>query len=339
MTINDTPGQQQHQRQQRRQQTIAIVGSGITGLTCAYILSTLPQQQGLDPIHVTVFETEPLVGMDAHSVNVPVKKETIQGEDPAGTRIGGASDTNGSVVSASPASTVNGDYVRLGTPPRAFSPSYYPHLWELYKHANIPVEAFDWSMSVSLFENPEPALYHSNMLIRLFGDTHIPASVSTVFRWATNPVVRSIVVDSTRFLTDIARDFPKDPSTPDFIGTKQKPHKESIETLREYIDRGGYSETYITHALLPMLSMVCTCSYEACLNYPVHVVAHYFNRSVTRNQYRTANGTLDAATRLLKSAKTIRLGCKVLRVSRAGATAKSSAVSGGGGVDVLERPT
>jgi predicted NAD/FAD-binding protein/ubiquinone/menaquinone biosynthesis C-methylase UbiE len=314
--------------------SIAVVGSGITGLACAYILSTIPQTQGQDPIHVTVFETEPLPGMDAHSVDLPVNKKgevdptsSVKGRTSALSKatndqlqIAGSiatqeqtpSDTQYEKVDSSNTNTKESQEpasIRLGAPPRAFSPNYYPHLWQLYKHASIAVEKFDWSMSLTPNNGLDASLFHSKMLWNVMNTgIFLPASLQVLQRWFGNSVVRAVIIDGRRFLAQVRSDFPPDQPI--------KPSEENMETLRDYLERHKLSETYIYNALLPMLSMICTCSYEACFEYPMHVVATYFNQSNTSNQYRTANGTWDTAHRLLENVHSVKLGAKVINVGR-----------------------
>jgi len=83
------------------QKRVAVVGSGIAGLTAAYLLSRKH--------HVTLFEREELLGMDAHS------------RDAYGAR--------------------------MDIPLRVFSESYYPNLCRLYQLLGIRYHPADYSFS------------------------------------------------------------------------------------------------------------------------------------------------------------------------------------------------
>ena len=67
-------------------------------------------------------------------------------------------------------------------------------------------------------------------------------------------------------------------------------------TFGEFIDAGGYSPTFVRGLLLPLLSMVCTCSFEAVRRYPCVPVLEYLR--VRSQQYHAKRGTAHTAARL-----------------------------------------
>ncbi len=89
---------------------VAIVGSGIAGLTSAWVLSRD------DNFDVTIIESEKSLGMDAHSFNLA--------EALPGSRDDGAQ--------------------RLDMPLRVFSESYYPNLTRLYAAAGVTFHPEDY---------------------------------------------------------------------------------------------------------------------------------------------------------------------------------------------------
>lgn len=92
---------------------IAIIGSGIAGLTFAW----LARQAG---IHVTLFESQPSLGMDAHSIDLPLVTEKGESEP-----------------------------VRVDVPPRMFNREDWPRLTGLYESLGVASEAVDASKSFS----------------------------------------------------------------------------------------------------------------------------------------------------------------------------------------------
>jgi predicted NAD/FAD-binding protein len=79
---------------------IAVIGGGIAGLSCGWLLS---QQH-----NVTLFEQQNLIGMDASSIDVNLSQ-------------------------LCPSSiTQEKNIVRVDVPLRVFSVSYYPNLTNLY---------------------------------------------------------------------------------------------------------------------------------------------------------------------------------------------------------------
>jgi hypothetical protein len=80
---------------------VAVIGSGVAGLSAAYLLSRKHE--------VHIFEREPTIGMDAHSLS-----------------------THGA---------------RMDIPLRVFSESYYPNLCNLYKLVGVQYDLADYSFS------------------------------------------------------------------------------------------------------------------------------------------------------------------------------------------------
>ena len=48
------------------------------------------------------------------------------------------------------------------------------------------------------------------------------------------------------------------------------------KSLADFLDACGYSASFGPDLLYPMLSVVCTCSYEAVLAYPAALIVDYF---------------------------------------------------------------
>ena len=85
---------------------IGVIGSGLAGLSACWYASKFAQ--------VTLIEKEKTIGIDAHSVDVPLR---------------------------------DGRVVRVDTPLRVLKAGYYPGLLRLYGAARIPTEIIDYSGS------------------------------------------------------------------------------------------------------------------------------------------------------------------------------------------------
>ncbi|GBG32272.1 Glutamate synthase NADPH small chain [Hondaea fermentalgiana] len=184
----------------------------------------------------------------------------------------------------------------LNTPPRSFSRTYYPNLIELYRLSGVEIEPWSWAWVVfrSGAANPIMRVGRSNFLFNWAVPTYID------FRrpWETIKLWR----DGIRFSTACQRHL----GDPELAGM----------TLREFAtDFLGLSDAYLNKALLPTLSMVCTCSYEACLDYPAELVMQFYARTATHGQFRTRYGTQDAVRQLTSEVSRVLTGVAVNRVA------------------------
>ncbi|CAD6884592.1 unnamed protein product [Tilletia laevis] len=107
-------------QQQRRSVRVAIVGSGLTGLSAAYFLtnelrSAASSSEPPVDVEVELFERAPRLGMDASSISVT---------DPCSQKS-----------------------LRIDVPMRAFNAGYYPELLALYRRLNIARRPSNFSYS------------------------------------------------------------------------------------------------------------------------------------------------------------------------------------------------
>lgn len=194
---------------------------------------------------------------------------------------------------------------RVDMPPRACSRSYYPNLTALYDAAKVQLAPFSWAFSYSDASDPSGKPY-----FRVDGGSTTDRS-STVcgFRlpkmseWSKLFTVSNLklALDAIRFHVAIRRDVTN-------VEVWER------RTFGEYLEKGRYSDEFVVGGLLPMLSMVCTCSYENIRRYPAAVIMRYLVVSSSHEQFRTKNGTQNAARTLAKVAKDVRYSTRVLRV-------------------------
>lgn len=99
-------------------------------------------------------------------------------------------------------------------------------------------------------------------------------------------------------------------------------------TFREYLEDRRYSSDFVRRMIVPTMAGICTCSYDAVLEYPAQVVLHYHVTRSMRGVRRIRNGARDVVSRLAARCAEVRLGAAVEEV-RAAAGAGSA-----GGVEV-----
>jgi predicted NAD/FAD-binding protein len=189
---------------------VALVGSGIAGLSCAWLLSN-------DGYEVHIFEKAKRLGMDAFALEM-------------------------------------GDGMRMDVPLRVFSRTYYPNLTTLYDRVGVKFTNADYSFSCSLGTmRSEQAVYfryanYYDMRFAMPSLSGVYRSFSRCFKYC-------------KLLFEIAYFF--------YFGAKHlKDGVMKDTTFGEYLERERYSEEFITELVVPMLAIVCTCSYGAVKNYP-----------------------------------------------------------------------
>ncbi|KAI0344292.1 hypothetical protein BDW22DRAFT_1392747 [Trametopsis cervina] len=110
---------------------LAVIGSGLGGLTAAYRLARTPRGRDVE-FEVHVFEKTSSLGMDAHSVSI-----ALQDEKPER---------------------------RIDVPMRSFQGGYYPHLISLYKHIGVRFRKADFTYAFATLTSPSsaPPLHKTN---------------------------------------------------------------------------------------------------------------------------------------------------------------------------------
>lgn len=116
---------------------VAIIGSGLTGLVAAYLLSSVESQDRR--ICVEIFERASTLGMDSASISVQL--------DP----LISAKHAN-SRTCIDPAT--GNKMLRIDVPMRAFTGGYYPQLLSLYNHLGISIEKTNFTYSFATATNP-----------------------------------------------------------------------------------------------------------------------------------------------------------------------------------------
>ncbi|KDO21342.1 hypothetical protein SPRG_13659 [Saprolegnia parasitica CBS 223.65] len=228
---------------------IAVIGSGISGLSAAYLL-------GADH-DVTVFESEERLGMCSHTMHF-------------------------------------GD-VHLDSPIRSYSTGFYVNLAALYKE--IDVETRELPCDMVFLELGQRPFYRSSSYTLL--GYRLPS---------LRHLVHIYKQYSLRALLDALHFFRQSPDA--------TPPSMSVD---EYLKAQRYSTEFIDGILLPFLSMMLTCSYEACLAYPITVVHDYFSKSSSMNQRVTVNGSVNVARLLSSRASAVHLSTKITGVYKANA--------------------
>lgn len=271
-----------------RSRRVAVVGSGIAGLSAAWLLSAPGQPPGRrgavmgtdsrasfldsapDPAcRVTLYEAEPRAGGHAHTVDV-----TLPGAS-------GASVTHG-----------------VDTGFLVFNHRTYPRLMALFDELGVRTVASDMSFSVQA----------DGGALEWCG-----SSLDTVFAQRRNLLrprfVRMLaeVLRFNRTTTAIARDAGLASPGP---------------SIGEFLDLHGFSRAFRDWYLLPMLGCIWSCPTEQMLRFPVATMARFCHNhgllQVTdRPQWYTVEGgSREYVQRMLSRIGDVRLSSPVRAVER-----------------------
>lgn len=218
---------------------IAIIGSGIAGLTASHLL----QKKGHE---VHLFESRAQIGMSAHTIDL-------------------TSPDNGS--------SVWGD-----VPSRMFNGALWPSVLKLYRSLGLEITAIDATQSYRRGDEESTLQFHmpfqwSSEIIKTAGSSILAFahSVSGEKRAAAG----NSNADSTKcypiseqrahFLSEINRLRNQGLRDLETLGPG--------EPFLQYLDRNRFSSEFREAFLFPALSStVCTCSHEAIANYPAVIL-------------------------------------------------------------------
>ncbi|UUZ61273.1 NAD(P)/FAD-dependent oxidoreductase [Nocardioides sp. B-3] len=249
---------------------IGVIGSGVAGLTAAYVASRTA--------HVTLFEAD--------------------------DRLGGHADTH---VVPSPAGSSDPD-LRIDTGFIVHNRRTYPTLLRLFAELGIATQPSEMSLSVSdrgtgvEFAGALGArgLFPTRSALRSLDHWRMLASIPRFHRQARRLLAATSSVDG-----------PTGASTYD--GTAD-------QTLRSFLDEGGFSEHFVRHFMEPLVAAVWSCDPETSLDYPARYLftflEHHGMLGVFGSpEWRTVTGGsgtyVDAVATHLQS---VRTGTKITSV-------------------------
>ena len=224
-------------RDHRNKPRLAVIGTGIAGLSAAYLLK--------DKYRVTVFESQARAGMGAHSVDY----------------------------------VSNGITRRIDIPLRIFCHGYYDNLLALYQHIGVEILTSDHA-GVFSDEAGRIILHYGNSD---WGAGRFPHPRG---RSWLSPAAWTIGLQSRRFFARAKRDMGRTNLGESSFG--------------EYLDQSGARRLFVDHVLLPMMSVTCTCDYQAVRDYPTDLMLEYLTCGVHEiGIMSAAKGVDDIVPRML----------------------------------------
>lgn len=254
---------------------VAIIGSGLAGLTTAHILSsTFDKATKSKTFNVTIYEKANAIGMDSGSITVPCLC---------------------SACSSNPSSEflhLTEKERRIDVPMRGFYPDLYTGLVSLYDYLNIPYEVVGAGCSFSVRRNNkiEPAFITGTIRIlghEVFFPTppflpSIVGTLRTLLQLLFNPFrligtlfrLPVAILRTLRNILSILRllySWYRFQKTATFLRSSGQ-LVEVKGTTEEYLSREGYDKTFNENVFLPALASLFTCSVDDVRQVPARVV-------------------------------------------------------------------
>ncbi len=222
---------------QRTKPSLAVIGTGIAGLSAAYLLK--------DKYQVTIFESQARAGMGAHSVDY----------------------------------ISNGITRRIDIPLRIFCHGYYDNLLALYDHIGVEILTSDHS-GIFSDEAGHVILHYGNVRLGMARFSHLKGR-----NWLS-PAAWTIGLQSRRFFARAKRDISRTDLADISFG--------------EYLQQSGAGREFVDTVLLPMMSVTCTCDYQAVRDYPADLMLEYLTCGVHEiGIMSAAKGVDDIVPRML----------------------------------------
>ncbi|KAF4805998.1 hypothetical protein CGCSCA5_v014825 [Colletotrichum siamense] len=264
---------------QEAPQRVAVVGTGLAGLTAAYLLQNDEEQR----YAVTLFEQAESLSFDSASVAIRDEKY--------------------------------GTIERIDLPMRALAGGYYTNVMRMYDHLGIPYHPIRFLFSFAkalpgrkVEGTPAKAKEEAG---RAPGEYFVHASnLHQVPPWPGN---RGVIAHLVEILYLVVCQF-----WFTFACFWVHPRTEGPdggESLKEYLERIWLPRRYTTHYLLPLISSVSTCTHAEMLAFPASDVVNYKKKSHGEQHYTVCGGVHQVESRLAEEMKEVRLGARVTQVT------------------------
>ncbi|WP_417620985.1 FAD-dependent oxidoreductase [Parasphingorhabdus sp.] len=221
----------------REKPRLAVIGTGIAGLSAAYLLK--------DKYQVTVFESQSRAGMGAHSIDY----------------------------------VSNGITRRIDIPLRIFCHGYYDNLLALYDHLGVEILTSDHA---GIFAD------EAGRIILHYGNIKWGTGQFSYLKGLNmlSPKAWIIGLQSRRF----------------FARAMQDSVRSDLAALSfgEYLNQSNAGQAFVDTILLPIMSVTCTCDYQAVRDYPADLMLEYLTCGVHEiGVMSAAKGVDDIVPRML----------------------------------------
>ncbi|KAG6918686.1 hypothetical protein DXG01_012504 [Tephrocybe rancida] len=292
-----------------RQVKVAVVGSGLAGLTAAHLLSKPAAGESDVEFEVHLFEKAPMLGMDCSSVSLPSSEsEALE------------------------------DAWRVDVPMRSFQGGYYPQLIALYTRLGVAFREADFSYSFSLLTSPSPTQDRQINTTMIYNGSSgrtglsMPSVLDEPYQltkgksFLTRAFTRVwtiglFVLLTLQLLVCYVR-------TAHYALPFRRPKTLEKMTFGEWAQRTvptgllarwtGFDfawKDYTQTVLIPLFSAVCTAPEEDVLQHPVEEFLDYIWLTLGTHHYVVIHGVREVVARLTSTAQNIHLASTITSIS------------------------
>ncbi|KAI0321005.1 splicing factor, Prp19-binding domain-containing protein [Amylostereum chailletii] len=275
---------------------VAVIGSGLAGLTTAYLLSTLRTRTDVAfadgervDFEVHLFEKASELGMDSHSISL-----TLPGAPQAEWRV--------------------------DVPMRSFQGGYYPQLIALYTHLGVAFRPTDFSYSFTTLPTlPAPQTKLSIRPEILYGGASAMRGLSMPSTWLTQAtcakswlaqmlaLVRAHVDHAATSLSMLAlflrllglsAPILRPAAIADMTWAEWTTRYTPQGPLARWLGCDARWRAFVDDICEPLFSAVCTASREDVANHPAEEFLDFCWRTFLTHHYVVSNGVRDVVARL-----------------------------------------
>ncbi|VDC02017.1 unnamed protein product [Peniophora sp. CBMAI 1063] len=287
MTPNRQSSSKQHpaQTQPQRIVKVAVVGSGLAGLTASYLLATLNTRCDVEypggndvEFEVHVFEQASSLGMDSHSVSF----------------------------------TRGGEEWRVDVPMRSFQGGYYPQLIALYAHLGVRTRQTDFSYSFSTLSTtagaekglkPEynPHFIYDGASGRQglsipTADVRHAQGFGRLFAWISS-ILHTLLILGL-FLRFLVLSAPFLRPAPSVTWEEWAAQSAPRGPLARWTGLTRAWDEFLAHLCIPIFSAVCTASADDVRMHPAEEFLEFNWKTFGTHHYVVADGVRDVVARL-----------------------------------------
>ncbi|TDL28936.1 hypothetical protein BD410DRAFT_781495 [Rickenella mellea] len=281
---------------------VAVVGSGLAGLTAAHLVATSSTDDVEFEVHL--FEKSAVLGMDSHSVSIPILQK---GE--------------GSEI-----------LWRVDVPMRSFQGGYYPQLIALYKAIGVKFRQSDFSYSFSKLTGQSENRSITTFMIYNGASGRagisMPSAFWTSMKGTTYPFhfisnilavfmfIGSTLLLAFNYIRISLLSAPPFRPAPDLTFGDWVEHSSPKGILARTIGLDAKWREFCMAIIVPLFSAVCTAPSEDILAHPVQEFLDYIWLTLFTHHYVVMNGVRDVVRRLAEPVHHVHTSTPIISMQR-----------------------